>query len=535
MPAKQIKFNEDARSSIKKGIDKLADAVKMTLGPRGRAVVIEQPYGSPMTTFDGVTVAKSIELEDKWENLGASFLKQAADKTNDGVGDGTTTATILAHALITAGEEVINTKGRNVIQLVDGINKVTASVVKNLEEQSEPVDGKDSIKQVATLSAKDENIGELIAEVMTQIGKDGVVTVDDSPTMENSYEVVDGLRFDRGYISPYFATNPEKMEAVLNDPLILVTDKKIANVQDIVDILNKIKASGHNDVLLIADDIEGEALTTLLVNKMRGVMKIVAVRAPEFGDKKKDALNDIALITGADVATEQFGEKLVADDLSSLGTARKVIVTKDTTTIIDGAGVKEDIDEKIAQLKAQIKDSKSEYDKQSLTLRLAKLSKGVAVVRIGGQTESAQKEIKQRVDDSIHATRAAMEEGIVPGGGIALLNALSVISTEDELANSYAHIVCEALRAPIRAILENCGEDVDVFIKKIIDTPNKTKWIGYNASNGKIEDLKIAGVVDPLKVTKIALLNAVSVASNYLMAGAAMITLPEMKDIKPLQ
>ena len=530
--AKEIKFNEEARASIKKGIDKLADAVRMTLGPRGRAVVVEQQYGNPMVTFDGVTVAKNVELEDRWENLGASFIKQAADKTNDGVGDGTTTATILAHAMITAGETIISEKGCNVIKLVDDLNNRTAQIVHNLTEQAEPVDGIDKITQVATLSAKDKEIGKLIATVMVQIGKDGIVTVDDSNTMENTYEVVDGLRFNRGYISPYFFTDPNKMEAVLVDPLILITDKKISDPNEMVSILESCKAGGHQTLLIIADDVEGPALNTAILNKMRGAIKVVCVRAPEFGEQKKQALEDIALITGAKFSPSDLDEETVSIDLSGCGTATKVIITRDSTTIVDGAGSREVIDEKILQLRAQLANARSDYDKKALTERIAKFDNGVAVIKIGGVTESSQKELKQRVDDSIHATRAAMEEGIVAGGGLALyksMNEIKDIMGNDSPADK---ILLFALQAPIRAIIENSGENSDEVLRTM--QSHDKSWMGYNAMNGKIEDLKKAGVIDPLKVTKTALLNAVSVASNYLMAGAAMVNIVE-KEPKPIQ
>ncbi len=384
--AKQIKFNEDARASIKKGIDKLADAVKVTLGPRGRAVVIEKGYGAPQVTFDGVTVAKEIELEDKWENLGAEFIKQAADKTNDGVGDGTTTATVLAHAMIDEGEKVIREKGFNVIQLAEELKKASASVVKALEGQREAINDNKKIKEVATLSAKDEEIGGLIATVMEKVGKEGIVTVDDSNTIGSSYELVEGMQFDRGYVSQYMVTNQEKMESVLEEPYVLVTDKKISSIQDILGLLEKIVASGKKELLIVADDVDGEALTTLIVNKLRGIFNVLAVKAPGFGDRKKEMLQDIATVTGATFVSEELGKKFESTELADLGRARRVVSTKDVTTIVDGKGEKKDIEARAAQIKAQIKKSDSDFDKEKLQERLGKLSNGVAVIKVGAPT-----------------------------------------------------------------------------------------------------------------------------------------------------
>lgn len=540
--AKQIKFNEEARASIKKGIDKLADAVKVTLGPRGRAVVIEKGYGAPQVTFDGVTVAKEIELEDKWENLGAEFIKQAADKTNDGVGDGTTTATVLAHAMIDEGEKVIREKGFNVIQLAEELKHASDAVVSALEKQREAINDNKKIKEVATLSAKDEEIGGLIATVMEKVGREGVVTVDDSNTVGSSYEIVEGMQFDRGYVSQYMVTNAEKMESVLEDPYVLVTDKKISSIQEILSLLEKIVQSGKKELLIIADDVEGEALTTLIVNKVRGIFNVLAVKAPGFGDRKKEMLQDIAIVTGATLVSEELGKKFESTELADLGRVRRVVSTKDVTTIVDGKGDKKDIEARAAMIKAQIKKTDSDFDREKLQERLGKLSNGVAVIKVGAPTESAQKELKQRVDDAVAATRAAMEEGIVPGGGIALLNAKFFLFRQDswEPSNKDAKasaqfILDRALEAPVRAIIENSGESPDRIIGELDKAGDKgasEPWKGFNAlTNKTMGDLREAGIIDPLKVTRTAFMNAVSVAANYLTIGAAVTNIPEKKEM----
>ena len=535
--AKQIKFNEEARASIKKGIDKLADAVMVTLGPRGRAVVIEKGYGAPQVTFDGVTVAKEIELEDKWENLGAEFIKQAADKTNEGVGDGTTTATVLAHAMIDEGEKVIREKGFNVIQLAEELKKASVSVVKSLEGQRELINDNKKIKEVATLSAKDEEIGGLIATVMEKVGKEGIVTVDDSNTIGSSYELVEGMQFDRGYVSQYMVTNQEKMESVLEEPYVLVTDKKISSIQDILGLLEKIVASGKKELLIVADDVDGEALTTLIVNKLRGIFNVLAVKAPGFGDRKKEMLADIATVTGASFISEELGKKFENTELADLGRARRVVSTKDVTTIVDGKGDKKDIEARAAQIKAQIKKTDSDFDKEKLQERLGKMQNGVAVIKVGAPTEVAQKELKQRVDDAVAATRAAMEEGIVPGGGIALLNVnfelFSKPETEKTVKAAAISILRRALEAPVRAIIENSGESADRVIDEL-GKRNNEPWKGFNAlTNKTMGDLREAGIIDPLKVTRTAFMNAISVAANYLTIGAAVTNIPEKKDAMP--
>jgi chaperonin GroEL len=532
--AKQIKFNKDARASIKKGIDKLADAVKVTLGPRGRAVVIEKGYGAPQVTFDGVTVAKEIELEDKWENLGAEFIKQAADKTNDGVGDGTTTATVLAHAMIDEGEKVIREKGFNVIQLAEELRHASTAVVKALEEQREVINDNKKIKEVATLSAKDEEIGGLIATVMEKIGKEGVVTVEDSNTIGNSYELVEGMQFDRGYVSAYMVTNQERMESVLEEPYVLVTDKKISSIQDILALLEKIVASGKKELLIVADDVDGEALTTIVVNKLRGVFNVLAVKAPGFGDRKKEMLQDIAVITGAQLISEELGKKFESAELSDLGRAHRVVATKDITTVVGGKGEKKEIDARVAQIKAQIKKTDSDFDREKMQERLGKLAGGVAVIKVGAPAESAQKELKQRVDDAVAATRAAMEEGIVPGGGVALLNVSFTLFAKAEadktVKTAAISILRRALEAPIRAIVENSGESADRFIGEL-EKDSAKSWRGFNALTNKVvDDLREVGIIDPLKVTRAAFMNAVSVAANYLTIGAAVTNIPEKKD-----
>ena len=537
--AKQILFNESAREAMKKGIDKLAEAVKMTLGPRGRAAVIEKGYGAPQVTFDGVTVAKEIELQDKYENLGAEFIKQAAEKTNDKVGDGTTTSVVLAHAMIDEGEKIIREKGFNVIQLAEELRKGSGAVIRALEAQKEDINDNKKIEEVATLSSKDAEIGKLIAEVMGKVGKEGVVTIDDSNTIGNSHEIVEGLQFDRGYVSQYMITNQERMEAVLDDPYILVTDRKISAIADFVKLLEKVVQSGKKELVIIADEVEGEALATLVVNKLRGVFNILAVKAPGFGDRRKDMLQDIAMVTGAEFISEDLGKKLDSADLASLGRAQRVISDKDNTTIVGGKGDKKAIADRVLQIKAQIKKTDSEYEKKNLNERVGKLSGGVAVIKVGAPTESAQKELKQRVEDAVAATRAAMEEGIVPGGGMALFNiprifSLGVKAHEAAVVQAAQRILMRALQAPISAIIQNSGGDQNTLMDLTNKKNNsKDNWMGFNAATNAIGDLKEAGIIDPLKVTKTAFLNAVSVAANYLTIGAAVTEIPEKKETPP--
>jgi len=533
--SKQILFNEEARAEMKKGIDILAEAVKMTLGPRGRAVVIEKGYGSPQITFDGVTVAKEIELEGKYENLGAEFIKQAADKTDNSVGDGTTTSVVLAHAMIDAGEKMINEKGFNVIQLAEEIRLGSETIIKALEDQKEIINDNKKIQEVATLSSKDEHIGKLIAEVMEKVGLEGVVTIEDSNTLGNSYEMVKGMQFDRGYISPYMVTNQERMESELENPYILITDKKISSIQELLPLLEKIVASGKKELVIIADEVEGEALATLVINKIRGIFSVLAVKTPGFGDRKKEMLQDIAIITGAEMVSDDLGKKLENVELSDLGHANRVVSTKDDTTIIGGKGDKKYIDERIAQLKTFIKKTDSDFDKEKLQERLGKLSGGVAVVKVGAPTESAQKELKQRVEDAVSATRAAMEDGIVPGGGIALLNVemnMEVKKDMSPIARAVHVILMRAVEAPITAIIINSGENASKILEELKNRKPNENWKGFNAMTNEISDLKSAGIIDPLKVTKTAFMNAVSVASNYLTIGAAITEIPEKKNEK---
>lgn len=519
--AKQILFDEKARQELKMGMDVLAKAVSSTLGPRGRAVILEKGYGAPQVTFDGVTVAKDIELEDKFRNLGAELLKQAADKTNDAVGDGTTTAIVLAYALIEEGEKELKGARINVIQLAEELNKGAAVIIKNLEKQREAINDLKKIEEVASLSAKDKTIGKLIADVMNKVGKDGVVTVDDSNTISNSYEMVDGMQFDRGYISPYMVTNGEKMEAALENPYILVTDKKIASLNELLPLLEKIIQSGKKEMVIVADDVEGEALATLVVNKLRGIFSVLAVKAPGFGDRRKEMLQDIAIITGAQYISEEIGKKLESADIHDLGTAHRVIANKDNTTIVGGKGSKEEISKRVAQLKAQLKKADSDFDKEKLQERIGKLSGGVAIIKVGAPTESAQKQLKQRVEDAVSATRAAMEEGIVPGGGMALYNAGAELEGKPDAASK---ILLAATESPLKTIIANSGRDINAILK---DLSKKGDWRGFDGDSQKIVDLKQTGIIDPLKVTKIAFLNAVSVAGNYLIIGAAVTDIPK--------
>ncbi len=535
--AKQILFDENARIALKKGIDKLAQAVKMTLGPRGRAVVIEKGYGAPQVTFDGVTVAKEIELEDKYENLGADFIKQAADKTNDNVGDGTTTSVVLAHAMIEEGEKAISEKGFNVIQLAEELKKsANQFVIKSLESQREAINDNKKVEEVATLSAKDAEIGKLIAEVMGKVGKEGVVAIEDSNTIGNSFEIVEGMQFDRGYVSQYMITNTERMEAVLEDPYILVTDKKISSIQELLPLLEKLLQTGKKELVIIAEEIDGEAMATLVVNKLRGIFSALAVKAPGFGDRRKEMLQDIAIITGATYVSEEVGKKLENVELADLGHAHKVVSNKDNTTIVGGKGDKKIIEERVNQLKAQIKKTDSEFDKEKIQERLGKLSGGVAVIKVGAPAESAQKELKQRVEDAVAATRAAMEEGIVPGGGIALYNVAvgmkdAMSNEKNEVVKAALGIINKTLIAPIQAIIANSGEQWNSVEPKLVSRSLPADaWKGFNGLNNEIGDLKAAGIIDPLKVVKTAFLNAVSVAANYLTVGAAITNIPEKKE-----
>jgi chaperonin GroEL len=521
---------------LKKGVDKLANAVKITLGPKGRAVVLEKGYGSPVVTLDGVTIAKEIELPDKIENVGAELVKEVASKTNDVAGDGTTTATLLAQSLINEALKNVEA-GVDPIGMKKGMEKATEEVIKTLKEMSKTISTKEEIAQVATISARDSEIGNLIAEVIDQAGKDGVITVEESQTLGLTKEVVEGLQFDRGYVSAYMVTNPEKMEAVLDDPYILITDKKISAVTDILSLLEKIVQTGKKNLLIIADDVEGEALATLIVNKLRGIFTAVAVKAPGFGDRRKELLQDIAVICGAEVVSEELGRKLENADISVLGSARRVIVDKEKTTIVDGRGSKTEIEKRIKQVKMLLEKAESEFDKEKLQERLAKLSGGVAVIKVGAATEVEQKEKQHRIEDAIAATKAAIEEGIVPGGGIALLRASEKCKSlleelrknpEDFAKFVGASIILEAIKTPVKQIAENAGENGEVIVNEILK--NNDLNFGFNAATGKYEDLVKAGIVDPTKVTRSALQNAVSCASMLLITEAVVADLPEKKE-----
>lgn len=534
--AKQILFSSQARMQLKKGVDKLANAVKITLGPKGRAVVLEKGYGAPVVTLDGVTIAKEIELPDKIENIGAELVKEVASKTNDVAGDGTTTATLLAQSLITEALKNVEA-GVDPIGMKKGMEKATEALVQNLKQMSKTISSKEEIAQVATISARDSEIGNLIAEVIEKAGKDGVITVEESQTLGLTKEVVEGLQFDRGYVSAYMVTNPEKMEAVLDDPYILITDKKISAVTDILSLLEKIIQTGKKNLLIIADDVDGEALATLIVNKLRGIFNAVAVKAPGFGDRRKEMLQDIAVICGAEVVSEELGRKLENADVSVLGGARRVIVDKEKTTIVDGRGSKTEIEKRIKQVKMLLEKAESEFDKEKLQERLAKLSGGVAVIKVGAATEVEQKEKQHRIEDAIAATKAAIEEGIVPGGGIALLRAsekckpiLEELRKDPKDFAKFvgASIILEAVKAPVKQIAENAGENGEVVVNEVLKSNDEN--FGFNAATGQYEDLVKAGIVDPTKVTRSALQNAVSCASMLLITEAVVADLPEKKE-----
>ena len=511
----------------------MADAVRITLGPRGRAVILEKGYGAPVITRDGVTIAKEIELEDKIENIGAELIKEVASKTNDVAGDGTTTATLLAQVLI--NESVKNVAaGVDPISMQKGMQKAYEVVLESLKKLSQKISSQEEISQVATISARDEEIGNLIAEVINQVGKDGVVTVEESQTMGLLKELVEGLQFDRGYISPYMITNAERMEAILEDPYILVTDRKISSINELLPLLEKLVQTGKKELVIIADEVEGEALATLVVNKLRGVFNVLAVKAPGFGDRRKELLQDIAVVTGADFISEDVGRKLESVDITSLGQAHRVISNKDNTTIVAGKGSKEEIGKRVHQIKAQLQKTDSEFDKEKLQERLGKLSGGVAVIKVGAATEVEQKEKQHRIEDAVAATKAAIEEGIVPGGGVALVRAADSVK---ELIDKFdkeqlpeivaAKIVLEGLYAPLKQIAENAGYNGPVVLDKVLAQKDD---YGFNAATGKYENLIKAGIVDPTKVTRSALQNAVSIASMFLITEAVVADLPEKKE-----
>ncbi|HJR52155.1 MAG TPA: chaperonin GroEL [Gemmatimonadota bacterium] len=524
--AKELKFNAQARSGLKRGIDQLADAVKVTLGPKGRNVVLDKKFGSPTVTKDGVTVAKEIELEDAVENMGAQMLKEVASKTSDIAGDGTTTATVLAQAIFREGLKSV-TAGVNPMSIKRGIDQAVEAVVADLKKLSTATKGKKEIAQVGTISANnDPEIGELIADAMEKVGKDGVITVEEAKSLETYLETVDGMQFDRGYLSPYFVTNPDKMETELEDPYILIHDKKISTMKDLLPVLEKVAQSGR-PMLLIAEDIEGEALATLVVNKIRGTLKVAGVKAPGFGDRRKQMLQDIAVLTGGQVVSEEVGFKLENVVLKDLGRAKRVVIDKDNTTIVDGAGKSDDIQGRIKAIKQQIEATTSDYDKEKLQERLAKLSGGVAVINVGAATETEMKEKKARVEDALHATRAAVEEGIVPGGGVAFIRsikALEKLELENEEEQLGVSIVKKALEEPAKWIIQNAGLEGAVYVEKI--KSEKKTW-GFNAATMQFEDMLEAGVIDPTKVSRTALQNAASIAGLLLTTEAVITEKPE--------
>ncbi len=521
--AKEIKFNIEARNLMKTGVDTLANAVKITLGPKGRNVVIDKKYGAPQITKDGVTVAKEVELEDRFENMGAQMVKEVASKTADQAGDGTTTATVLAQSIINVGLKNV-TAGANPMDLKRGIDKAVAVVIASLKKQSQSVgDDITKIEQVATISANnDTEIGKLIAEAMTKVKKEGVITVEEAKGTDTEVKVVEGMQFDRGYISPYFMTNPEKMEAVLENPLILITDKKISSMKDLMPILEPVAQNGKA-LLIIAEDVDGEALATLVVNRLRGTLKIAAVKAPGFGDRRKEMLEDIAILTGGTVISEEKGLKLDAATLEMLGKAEKISIDKENTTIVNGAGEKDTIAKRVGQIRKQIETTTSDYDREKLQERLAKLAGGVAVLYVGAASEMEMKEKKDRVDDALSATRAAVEEGIVPGGGVAYIRAIEDLKTlkgDNEDENTGIQIVARAIEEPLRMIVENSGVEGSIVVQKVKEGKGD---FGYNARTDKYEHLHKAGVIDPTKVARIALENAASVAGMFLTTECVLV------------
>ncbi len=523
MAAKELIFNTDARAALKRGVDQLAEAVKVTLGPKGRTVVIDKKFGAPTVTKDGVTVAKEIELSDPLENMGAQMVKEVATKTSDLAGDGTTTATVLAQAIFREGLKNV-TAGVNPMALKRGIDAAVSAIVEELKKMSVPTKGKKEIAQVGSISANnDKEIGDLIAEAMEKVGKDGVITVEEAKGLETTLETVEGMQFDRGYLSPYFVTDPEKMEAALEDALILIHDKKISSMKDLLPILEKVAQMGK-PLLIIAEDIEGEALATLVVNKLRGTLRVSAVKAPGFGDRRKAMLEDIAVLTGGQVISEEVGFKLENAVVTDLGRAKRIVVDKETTTLIDGQGDDEKIKGKIKEIKAAIDKTTSDYDREKLQERLAKLAGGVAVINVGAPTESEMKEKKARVEDALHATRAAVEEGIVPGGGVALIRAQKALKTL-KLAESDEQIgvdiIRKAIEEPMRIIVQNAGGEGSIVVEKI--RQSKENNYGYNALTDEYEDLVAAGVIDPTKVTRTALQNAASIASLLLTTEAIIV------------
>ena len=534
MSAKNIFFGSDARSKMLTGVNKLADAVKVTLGPKGRNVVMDKSYGAPRITKDGVSVAKEIDLEDKFENMGAQMVKEVASKTADEAGDGTTTATVLAQSIVSTGLKNV-TAGANPMDLKRGIDKAVKTIVKDLKKQSVAVgNNNEKIEQVATISSNNDNeVGKLIAEAMSKVSQEGVITVEEAKGTETSVEVVEGMQFDRGYLSPYFVTNADKMEAELDTPLVLIFDKKISNMKDLLPILEQTSQTGK-PLLIIAEDVDGEALATLVVNKIRGSLKIAAVKAPGFGDRRKEMLEDIAILTGGVVISEEKGHKLETSTIDMLGNCEKITIDKDNTTIVNGSGKKKDIQTRINQIKAQIDSTTSEYDKEKLQERLAKLSGGVAVLYVGAASEVEMKEKKDRVDDALAATKAAIEEGIIPGGGVALIRAsekLNSVSGENEDENTGIQIIASAIQEPLRQIVQNAGGEGSVVISKIL---TKKGDFGYNAKTETYENMLKAGIIDPTKVTRIALENAASVSGMLLTTECVLADIKEESPAPPM-
>jgi chaperonin GroEL len=532
--AKQLQNADEARQSLKRGVDILANAVKTTLGPKGRNVALDKKFGAPTVTHDGVTVAKEIELKDPFENMGAQLLKEAATKTNDIAGDGTTTATVLAQAIVHEGLRNV-AAGANPMLLKRGIDLATDAVVEKLKGMAKEVSTREQVAQVATISAADQEIGDLIAEVMEKVGKDGVITVEESRGREYEKEYTDGMQIDRGYISPYFVTNPERMEAVLDDPMILITDKKVSAIGDILPVLEKALSQTKNFVI-IAEDVDGEALATLVVNKLRGTLNVLAVKAPGFGDRRKEMLRDIAILTGGQVISEELGRKLESATLADLGRARKVVSTKDDTTIVDGRGSETDIKARVEQIKAQIEQTTSDFDREKLQERLAKLAGGVAVIRVGASTEVELKEKKHRVEDALSATRAAVEEGFVPGGGVALINSIAALDTvkaEGDILTG-VNILRRALTEPTRQIAINAGQDGSVVLSNIQNHAAQGKAnFGFEVISGEYVDMIEKGIIEAVKITRSALQNAASVAGMILTTEALITDLPEEKPAMP--
>ncbi len=533
MAAKELYFSTDARAALKRGVDQLAEAVKVTLGPKGRNVVIDKKFGAPTITKDGVTVAKEIELADPLENMGAQMVKEVATKTSDLAGDGTTTATVLAQAIYREGLKNV-TAGANPMALKRGIDKAVAAIVEELKKISIPTAGKKEIAQVGSISANnDKEIGDLIAEAMEKVGKDGVITVEEAKGLATELETVDGMQFDRGYLSPYFVTDPDKMEAVLEDAMILIHDKKVSSMKDLLPVLEKVAQMGK-PLLIIAEDVEGEALATIVVNKLRGTLRVCAVKAPGFGDRRKEMLRDIAILTNGKVISEETGFKLENTVIADLGKAKRIVVDKDNTTLIDGGGSEADIQGRVKEIRSQVEKSTSDYDKEKLQERLAKLAGGVAVINVGAATESEMKEKKARVEDALHATRAAVEEGIVPGGGVALIRAQRVLKTlkanePDEQIG--VDIIRKAIEEPLRMIVQNAGGEGSIVLEKV--RASKDDKFGYNALTDVYEDMMQAGVIDPTKVTRTALQNAASIASLLLTTEAIVVEKKEEKGGMP--